>query len=76
MIQLDFFTNSENDLLRQDVAQLRTEQGNIRRGLFKRFNDLGKMFIKQGEELDRLKAYVYDEHHRTRIELEKFVIGE
>lgn len=56
MIQLDFFEdNSEVGLLRQEIKQLRESQDAVRRGMFARLADLSKIYVKQSEEIERLR---------------------
>jgi len=58
-IQYDFFeSNDEQSLLKQEIALLKKEITNTRRGLFSRHTEMMKLIIKQQEEIDKLKNMV------------------
>ena len=54
--QLDFFTDSETELLRFEIEELRKAQANMRRGLFARLGDLSKLVMLQQQEIESLKG--------------------
>ncbi len=61
-IQLDLFQeDDEMTILKKEHKLLFERMENMRRGLFARHNDLMKMYIKQQEELDRLRAMMVKE---------------
>ena len=53
--QLDFFVDSETELLRFEIEELRKAQANMRRGLFARFGELSKLVLSQQLEIETLK---------------------
>ena len=53
--QLDLFTDSETELLRFEIEELRKAQANMRRGLFARFGELSKLVLSQQLEIETLK---------------------
>ena len=53
--QLDLFTDSETELLRFEIEELRKGQANLRRGLFARFGELSKLVLSQQLEIETLK---------------------
>ena len=61
-IQLDLF-EAEDDmsLLRKENRALFDRVENMRRGLFARHTELMKMYIKQQEEIDRLRVMMVKE---------------
>lgn len=55
-VQLDFFQElSEVDLLKQEIAEVKTRGDNIRKGLFARHNELAKLYIELKERCDMLE---------------------
>ena len=55
-IQLEMWQdNSEEALKKKEIALLRSELGNLRRGLFARHNELMKLYMCQQEEIDGIK---------------------
>ncbi len=56
-IQYDMFEpNDELSLTKKEIALIKEQQNNLRRGLFARHNELMKLYVKQQEEIDELKA--------------------
>ena len=55
-MQLDLFMTSEAQLLRHEVATLKAELGNLRRGLFARHTELAKLYLELREGIDALNA--------------------
>jgi hypothetical protein len=54
-IQLDLFEPlDESTFLRKEMDALNNAQHNLRRGIFARINDLGKLVVRQQEEIDAL----------------------
>jgi hypothetical protein len=54
--QLDFFEpNDVEHFLKRDIEHVQEQVNNVRRGLFARHNELVKMFLKQQDEIDRLR---------------------
>lgn len=56
-MQLDFFM-SETEILKEEVSKQRQSLDNVRRGLFARFNEMGKEMLKLRQEIDKVKSYV------------------
>lgn len=64
--QLDLFKeNSEIELLSQELTLVKERCENVRKGLFARHNEICKMFMKQQEEIDRLKHELYGHKEST-----------
>lgn len=57
-MQLELIQKSETEILREELAKIREETANMRRGLFARHNELSKLFIEQQEELEHLKKKI------------------
>ena len=57
-MQLLLIQKSETEILREELAKIREETANMRRGLFARHNELSKLFIEQQEELEHLKKKI------------------
>jgi len=56
-IQYDLFEpNDELSLTKKEIALIKEQQNNLRKGLFVRHNELMKLYLKQQEEIDELKA--------------------
>lgn len=54
--QLDLFEpNDVEHYLKRDIEHVQDQVNNVRRGLFARHNELAKMFLKQQQEIDRLR---------------------
>lgn len=61
-IQLDLFVeDDEMSLLKKEHRALYDRVENMRRGLFARHTELMKMYIKQQEEIDRLRSMMVRE---------------
>lgn len=61
-IQLELFEeNDDMSLLKKEHRALYDRVENMRRGLFARHADLMKMYIKQQEEIDRLRGMMINE---------------
>lgn len=61
-IQLDLFVDDdEMSLLKKEHRALYDRVENMRRGLFARHTDLMKLYIKQQEEIDRLRSMMIKE---------------
>lgn len=54
-MQYDLFNCSEIDRLRQECAELRQAQSNMRRGLFARHTELSKLIAELRSELNEVK---------------------
>jgi hypothetical protein len=55
-IQYELFeTNDDISLLQKEMSELRVSQNNLRKGLFARHNDLSKLYMRQQDELEKLK---------------------
>jgi hypothetical protein len=55
-LQLDLFEKcDESTFLRKEMDDLFNAQHNLRRGIFARINDMGKLMIKQQEEIEALQ---------------------
>jgi hypothetical protein len=58
-IQYDLFKDtSDIDVVKAELAALKESHDKVRKGLFKRHNELAKMYMQQQEELDYLKCKV------------------
>jgi hypothetical protein len=55
-IQMDLFEKDTIEILRREIAELRKEVSNTRRGLFQRFGDLSNKVMNLTLENDRLRA--------------------
>jgi len=54
-IQLDLFQElSEIEILRQELADVRARNENVRKGIFARHNELAKLYVELSEKLDKL----------------------
>jgi hypothetical protein len=61
-IQLDLFCDDdEMSLLKKEHRALYDRVENMRRGLFARHTDLMKLYIRQQEEIDRLRSMMIKE---------------
>jgi hypothetical protein len=61
-LQLDLFeTEDDMSLLKKENKALFDRVENMRRGLFARHNELMKLYIKQQEEIDRLRGMMIRE---------------
>lgn len=61
-LQLDLFEeSSEICLLKQELEEIRQSQDNLRRGLFARHSELMKLYLKQHEEIDKLREMLLEE---------------
>jgi hypothetical protein len=61
-IQLDFFEdNDDMSILKKEHRALFDRVENMRRGLFARHTDLMKLYIKQQEEIDKLRSMMIKE---------------
>ena len=60
--QYDMFNPepTENDLLKDQIQQLKISQDNLRKGLFKRHNDMMKLVID-----------LYEQVHKTKFKIKK-----
>lgn len=55
-LQLDLFeTFDESTFLRKEMDAIVVAQHNLRRGIFARINDMGKLMVKQQEEIEALQ---------------------
>jgi len=55
-VQLDLFEEyDEVSLLKKEISALEETMHNVRKGLFKRHNELVKEIIKLTEEIDRMR---------------------
>jgi len=60
--QLDFFEpNDPEFFVKKDLEQMQNQINNVRRGLFARHNELVKMFLKQQNEIDRLRGMLIND---------------
>lgn len=58
-LQYDLFEeNSEISLLRKGIEFIRTSSKNVRKGLFSRYNELMKLYLKQHEEIEMLRGLI------------------
>lgn len=55
MNQLDLFIQEQPDLFKYDLAKLKAEFDNTRRGAFARLNQLERNMLSMEEELRQLK---------------------
>lgn len=65
-MQYDLFL-SEAEMLKEEIAKVKTELGNTRRGLFARHGEMGKMILAMRKEIDELRNFVGYKEHRTEI---------
>mgnify|MGYP001619767800 CR=1 FL=1 len=68
-VQLDIFDTSEIELLRREIAELRSEISNTRRGLFARLGDLSTQVMWLVMDNDRLRARL------SNLEESRYSIG-
>ncbi len=55
-VQLKLFEEtSELDMLRAELAEVKSRSENVRRGLFARHDALSKLYIELKDELDEIK---------------------
>lgn len=59
-MELDLFNLTETELIRVDMAKLRRELSNVRRGLFARHEELLKMYCEAKDEIEVLKKSIKD----------------
>lgn len=58
-VQLDFFENaSEVSILHSEVLKLKTDLGNLRRGLFSRHGELASKYMNLQMDYDRLAVEI------------------
>jgi hypothetical protein len=58
-MQLELFeNNTEVELLKKEIRDIRDRSENVRRGLFARHNELAKLYMEQKEEIDQLKRFI------------------
>lgn len=58
-VQLDFLEDqSELAQLKRELQAARTETANVRRGLFARHNELGKLYLSLQQEMEALKKQI------------------
>lgn len=58
-IQLDLFEDfDEKGHILAQVRLLKSQQENVRKGLFKRYNDLSKEFMKVLSEVEKMKMEI------------------
>lgn len=57
-MQLDLFDGplTETQLLAKDLAEVRKQCDNLRRGLFRRLDEVNKMYLEILGELEQLKG--------------------
>jgi len=54
-IQLDLFQElSEIEILRQELADVRARNENVRKGIFARHNELAKLYVQLSEKVETL----------------------
>lgn len=72
-LQLNLFgQNDPLSLLIQEIAILKEQNNNVRRGLFARHNELAKLVLKQQEEIDALKCARYEDKQPELMEMVLF----
>ena len=59
-LQMDFFSEelSDTELLRLEMKELKESQDKLRKGLFSRHGELGKMIMSQQAQIDMLRSQV------------------
>ena len=69
--QLDLFLD-DTDLQNEEIAKMKKELGNVRRGIFARHNELAKLYMKQQDEINLLKEILNVESKtKTEANLER-----
>ena len=63
--ELDLFELTETEQIRVDFNKLKTEVGNLRRGLFSRHENLLKMYCETKDELEELRKLVRNNESQT-----------
>ncbi len=59
-IQYELFeSNDDIAIVQKEIIELRVAQNNLRKGLFARHNDLSRLYMRQQEEIERLKVKVH-----------------
>lgn len=56
-MQYDMF-KSEIEMLQEEIEKQKAALGNVRRGLFARHNETGKIILELKRELEELKMFV------------------
>jgi hypothetical protein len=70
-IQLDLLqTYDSTDILRHELENTNISVGNLRRGLFARYHELSKLYIKQQEEIEELRNMIYSKQCKAALHLE------
>jgi hypothetical protein len=55
-MQLDLFEEfSDVDILRKELAEIRTRNENVRKGIFARHQELSKLYIQLNERVEKLE---------------------
>lgn len=64
LVQYDLFEKekSEVDRIKEEMAALKESQDKVRRGLFKRFNEMSKLIIQQHNEIEGLRKIIVKEY--------------
>lgn len=71
-VQLDFFKPSDElSFLKEEFDALTTSQHNLRRGIFKRLNDLGSLLVKQQEQIEALEKQLLLVASNNKVKLPK-----
>ena len=62
-IQFDMFQAppTPEDIMKQEIEFIKDQQEKYRRSIFGKHGELIKLFLKQQEELDRLKVMLIDQ---------------
>jgi len=55
-MQLDLFEEfTDVDLLRKELAEIRTRNENVRKGIFARHNELARLYIELNDKVNKLE---------------------
>lgn len=65
-MQTDFF-KTEVEMLQEEIEKQKTALGNVRRGLFARHNETGKIILELKKEIEELKNFVGYKRKSTEI---------
>jgi len=60
-VQYELFEeNDELSILKKEMVEMRIRNNNVQKGLFARHNDLAKLYMKQQDEIERLKIKIHE----------------
>jgi len=61
ILQYDLFEEVNNTTLQQkEIDTISQQLNNLRRGLFQRHSEMGKLIMKQQQEIDQLRSMIME----------------